>query len=162
MSVDGFRGQGVEAPIRTMTGKNGHAVVAPCLVRHFGNSDGAGVDAPAPTVMAGGQHLGEVRAFLVKYYGTGVGQSLKEPAHTLTAKARLGLVMVKGVEYQIVDIGLRMLQPRELARAQGFPDSYVLEGTKTKQVALIGNSVAPPLSEALARANYAGCVEAVA
>lgn len=101
-----------------------------------------------------GGHIGEVRAFLTKFYGTGCGQKLDEPAATVTSKDRLGLVMVHGVEGQIVDIGLRMLRPRELARAQGFPDDYKLPGTLSEQVARIGNSVCPDMAEALVRANY--------
>jgi DNA (cytosine-5)-methyltransferase 1 len=76
--------------------------------------------------------------------------------HTLVGKARMGLVTVTlgGEEYALVDIGMRMLQPRELARAQGFPDSYILTGTKSEQVARIGNSVCPPVAEALVRAQF--------
>ena len=72
------------------------------------------------------------------------------------SKARFGLVTVTigGEEYAVVDIGMRMLEPRELARAQGFPDEYQLTGSKTSQVARIGNSVSPPVAEALARAQW--------
>ena len=73
--------------------------------------------------------------------------------HTVTGKARLGLVTVAGQDYQIADIGLRMLSPRELARAQGFGDDYILTGTKENQVQKIGNSVCPPIAAALVRAN---------
>lgn len=78
--------------------------------------------------------------------------------HTVTTKDRLGLVTVtiEGEEFVIADIGMRMLQPRELARAQGFPDSYVLTGTKTAQVARIGNSVVPHVARAIVSANLAG------
>ena len=73
--------------------------------------------------------------------------------HTVTTKDRLGLVMIHGQPYQIVDIGLRMLLPQELAKAHSFPDSYVLVGTKTTMVAKIGNSVPPPMAEILVAAN---------
>jgi len=107
-----------------------------------------------PTITTStGTHLGEVRAFLVKYYGTGAGADVRDPLDTVTCKDRFGLVIVRGEPYQIVDIGLRMLTPRELARAQGFPDDYVLPGTITSQVARIGNSVPPPLAAALVAAN---------
>jgi DNA (cytosine-5)-methyltransferase 1 len=106
-------------------------------------------------------HLGEVRAFLIKYYGVGTGQAMGAPMHTVTSKDRLGLVTVHGEDYQIVDIGLRMLQPRELARAQGFPDDYALHGTKKKQVAMIGNSVPPCMAEVLVRANYVASRDAL-
>ncbi|MDO5434475.1 DNA cytosine methyltransferase [Eubacterium sp.] len=52
---------------------------------------------------------------------------MKEPVHTITEKDRFGLVTVQGIDYRIVDIGMRMLTPRELFRAQGFPESYVID-----------------------------------
>jgi DNA (cytosine-5)-methyltransferase 1 len=107
-----------------------------------------------------GDHSCEVRAFLMKYYGTDQDPKLTDPLHTVTTKDRFGLVTVKGEEYQIVDIGMRMLSPRELYRAQGFPDNYIIDRdshgkpiTKTEQVAKCGNSVCPPVAEALVRAN---------
>lgn len=112
-------------------------------------------------VTADGGHIAEVRAFLTKYYGNDGDLSMKEPLHTITTKDRFGLVTVHGVDYQIVDIGLRMLTPRELYRAQGFPEHYIIgdnpeQGltlTKTAQVRMCGNSVCPPLSAALVYAN---------
>ena len=69
---------------------------------------------------------------------------------------------VQGAEYAIVDIGMRMLTPRELFRAQGFPEDYIIDTemdgaplTKTAQIRLCGNSVCPPVAEALVRANLA-------
>jgi len=123
---------------------------------------GQAADKPLATITGGGTHLGEVRAFLTKFYSSGgTAQSLRVPAHTITAKARLGLVTVQGIDYQIVDIGLRMLQPHELFRAQGFPDTYITDLkvngkkiTKAEQVRLCGNSVCPQVTEALVRANY--------
>jgi DNA (cytosine-5)-methyltransferase 1 len=110
-----------------------------------------------------------VRAFLVKYYSEGgQDQSLNDPAHTIPTKDRLGLVTVTiaGEEWVIVDIGLRMLTPKELYAAQGFPASYQFETgadgeamTKTAQVRMCGNSVSPPPAEALVRANYSEIAE---
>jgi DNA (cytosine-5)-methyltransferase 1 len=96
-----------------------------------------------------------VYSFLVKYFGTAIGSSLVDPTPTSTGKDRFGLVtvVVKSEPYVIVDIGMRMLTPRELARAQGFPDTYVLTGTKTSQVARIGNSVCPQVAAAIVKAN---------
>lgn len=121
---------------------------------------------PMKTVTAGGQHHALVKAFLLKYYETAIGQRLDDPMHTATARARLGLVTVEGVDYQIVDIGMRMLSPRELFRAQGFPDTYIIDRgpptaehphgkplTKTAQIRMCGNSVCPPIAAALVRAN---------
>ncbi|WP_265611331.1 DNA cytosine methyltransferase [Enterococcus faecalis] len=98
--------------------------------------------------------------FLTKYYGSDIGQHLNEPLHTIPTKDRFGLVKVKGSAYRIVDITMRMLQPHELAKAQGVPDTYVLDKdkngkkiSKSKQVARIGNMVVPNCAEALVRAN---------
>lgn len=98
-----------------------------------------------------------VAAMLVKYYGTGgQWQSVDEPLHTIVSKARFGLVTVDigGETYTINDIQMRMLEPRELARAQGFQDEYVLTGNKTAQIARIGNSVPPPVVQAIVEANF--------
>jgi len=103
-----------------------------------------------------------VAAFLISYYGTENISACDDPAPTVTTKDRLGLVtvFVKGTPYVIVDICLRMLQPHELYRAQGFPASYIIDKgadgkpfTKTQQVHMCGNSVSPPPMAALARAN---------
>ena len=115
---------------------------------------------PVPTLTTR-DHVGEVRAFLIKYFGTDQDPRLEEPLHTVTAKDRFGLVTIHGEPYQIVDIGLRMLSPRELFRAQGFPDSYVIDPifkgkplTKTSQVRMCGNSVSPPVAAAIIRAQF--------
>jgi DNA (cytosine-5)-methyltransferase 1 len=117
--------------------------------------------APAPTVTAGGTHVAEVRAFLLKYYGTDQDPRIDEPLHTCTTKPRFGLVMVNGEPHEIVDIGMRMLTPRELFRAQGFPESYIIDRTpegypitKTDQIHKCGNSVCPQVAAALVGANY--------
>lgn len=147
------------APLGTVVaGGSKHALAAAFLTRFYGTSTGAPLQQPAPTVADGHGygHTGLVAAFLTKFYGEG-GQwcAPGEPLHTVVGKDRFGLVQVTldGTPYVITDIGLRMLQPRELARAQGFPDSYVLTGTKTSQVARLGNSVVPHVAEALVRAN---------
>ncbi len=121
------------------------------------------VTQPAPTITAGGCHLGEVRAFLMKYYGTGgQHQDCREPLHTVPTKARFGLVTIGGQDWQIVDIGIRMLTPRELFRCQGFPDSYRIDLehngkrlSKAAQIRMCGNSVSPPPAIALLQANVA-------
>ena len=128
-------------------------------------------DEPCPAVCAGGTHVAEVRAFLIKYYGTAIGADLFSPSHTVTVDDRFALVMVEGEPHVIVDIGMRMLTPRELFRAQGFPDSYIIapwmddrvgrKGQRLKpgplpgeaQVRMAGNSVCPTESRALALAN---------
>jgi DNA (cytosine-5)-methyltransferase 1 len=158
-------GRPATEPLSTITSSGSHQqLVASSLVKLRGTSrDGQPADGPLHTVSAGGTHFAEVAAFLVKYYGTHQhGQPVDRPLDAATAKARFGLVTVTidGEEYVIADIGMRMLTPRELARAQGFPDSYVLDPivrgkplTKTAQIRMIGNSVCPPMAEALVRAN---------
>jgi DNA (cytosine-5)-methyltransferase 1 len=147
------RGQNLDKPAATLDTSNRFGVVSTFLTKFYGTNVGSDMREPVPTVTATGQHIGEVRAFLIKYYHTGIGQPLKKPLHTITTKHRLGLVTVAGQEYQIADIGLRMLTPRELTRAQGFTDAYKLTGSKKNQVAKIGNSVCPPVACALVKAN---------
>lgn len=156
-------GQSAERPLPTITTRNVTTqVVASHLVKLYGTAqDGAPLTEPMPTVTATGQHVGEVRAFLLKYYGNDRnGQGLADPMHTVTSRDRLGLVTVEGEDYQIIDIGMRMLTPRELFRAQGFPEGYVIDPivdgkrlTKTAQVRMCGNSVSPPVARALVAAN---------
>lgn len=155
------RGQEIEQPIMTQDTSNRFALVTSNLVKMRGTNIGQPVDEPLHTVTAGGLHHAEVRAFLIAYYGSSVGQSLDEPLQTVVTKDRFGLVTIQGIDYQIVDIGMRMLEPHELYAAQGFPKSYVISEyqvngkpvTKSDQVARCGNSVSPPLSTALVRAN---------
>jgi DNA (cytosine-5)-methyltransferase 1 len=151
-------------PLATITSKADSTIVTSQLVKLRGTcQDGQPVDEPLHTISAGGTHHGEVRAFLVKYYGEGgQWQDVRDPMHTIPTKDRLGLVTIHGEDYAIVDIGMRMLTPRELARAQGFPDSYVLDPlfdgkplTKSSQVRMIGNSVCPDVATALILANFA-------
>jgi DNA (cytosine-5)-methyltransferase 1 len=168
----GFNGgDPLDGPMGTVTTRDHHGLAAAALVKFRGNEENghpgcAPVDEPLPTISAGGGkggvHVAEVRAFLTAYYGEDgtSGQSLLEPLRTITAKHRLGLVTIEGTEYQIVDIGLRMLEPDELARAQygRFAPRFDLSRakTKSKKVQLIGNSVCPEVSEALVRANVRG------
>lgn len=151
-------------PCATITSKADTAVAVSHLVKLRGTCrDGAPADEPLHTISAGGTHHAEVRAFLIKYYGEGgQWQDAREPMHTIPTRDRIGLVTIHGDDYAIVDIGMRMLTPRELARAQGFPDSYVLDPvvngkplSKSAQVRMIGNSVCPDVATALIRANFA-------
>ena len=126
----------------------------------YGTNTGSQMNEPVPTVTAGGLHIGEVRAFLMKYYGTSIGQDVIDPLHTVTCKDVFGLITVQGEDYQIVDIGMRMLEPKELFVAQGFPETYIIDRdcngkkySKADQVARCGNAVPPPLAEILVRAN---------
>ncbi|HIE1758739.1 TPA: DNA cytosine methyltransferase [Pseudomonas aeruginosa] len=179
----GSHGGSVDAPLGTQTGNDHHGLVAAHLLHLRGNCDARVVDEPLHTVSAGGQHHGVVSAemvgasltpeqldgavwvaaFLMKYHGMGENiRPLDEPVSTVTTKDRLALVTVwiSGSPYVIVDIRLRMLKPRELYRAQGFPDSYIIdrghdgrEFNLSEQVHMCGNSVSPGTMAAIARAN---------
>ncbi len=171
-------------------------VVASSIVKLRGTSkDGQPSDEPLQTISAGGLHhavseatiervtdmggavferasaedMARIHAFMIKYYGNeDGGHGLDKPIGTVTTKERFGVVTVDidGEPYAIVDIGMRMLSPRELFAAQGFPASYVIDPivdgkplTKTAQIRMCGNSVCPPMSEALVRANFASASE---
>jgi DNA (cytosine-5)-methyltransferase 1 len=161
-------------PVPTVTSIDHNALVTSSLINMRGTSDrhlvGRSMEEPLATISGGGIHAAEVRAFLVAYYGTEQQTgSLFEPAPTIVSKDRFGLVTVEGVEYQLADIGMRMLAPRELYTAQGFPLSYRIDVefrgkplTKTAQVRMCGNSVAPPIAAAIVRTLFPMPAEAVA
>jgi DNA (cytosine-5)-methyltransferase 1 len=160
----GRKATDLREPLPTVMARNTQVqLVTSNLVKLRGDNVGQSVDEPLATVSAQGTHHAEVRAFLLKWYGNEKdGCDIKDPLHTVTAKERFGLATIEGVVYQIVDIGMRMLTPRELYLAQGFPPDYVIdfthEGkplTKTAQVRMCGNSVCPPVSAALVKANIA-------
>lgn len=164
------RGQGIDDPLMTVDGSNRYGLVTSFLSKYYdGGYKGAGdtLENPLPTVTAwdhnrtaGDGHFGEVRAFLIKYYGQGTGQDINEPLDTVTARDRFGLVTIEGVDYRIVDIGLRMLEPKELYGCQGFPDDYIIDRDcdgkpypRAEQVRRCGNAVCPPIPTALVKAN---------
>ena len=158
---DAARGQTITDPLLTIDTSNRYAVIAPYMMHYYGTSIGASVKDPVGTITSKGQHIAQVQAFLIKYYGQGTGQSLNEPLDTVVSKDRFGLVMIYGELYQIYDIGMRMLTPRELYLAQGFPVDYIIDHdytgktyVKKKQVARCGNAVPPPFAVALVRANW--------
>jgi len=152
----------IEQPLNTVTASGvPAALVTSNLLKLRHHSYGQSQEEPIHTITAGGGHFAEVRAFLVKYYGSQQAPELTDPLHTVTTRDRFGLVTVAGEDYQIEDIGMRMLTPRELFRAQGFPEDYIIDrradGTKLSkdaQVRMCGNSVCPPIAAALVRANY--------
>ena len=158
----GYKGAGenIDNPLPTITSWDHNSVVTANLIQMNNHCDGKDIRQPLPTITAGDGHFGEVRAFLTKYYGAGTGQSVKNPLDTITAQDRFGLVVIAGTEYQIVDIGLRMLEPSELYGCQGFPDDYIIDHDYTgkkyprsEQVRRCGNAVCPPIPAALVRSN---------
>lgn len=153
-------GSDIKEPLHTITTLERNAMCAVNLIQMNNHCDGRDVKEPIPTITAGDGHFGEVRAFLIKYYGQGTGQDIKAPLDTVTAQDRFGLVTINGVDYQIADIGLRMLEPRELYGCQGFPEDYIIDHDYTgktyprsEQVRRCGNAVCPPIPAALVRAN---------
>ncbi|WP_142847063.1 DNA cytosine methyltransferase [Telmatospirillum sp. J64-1] len=159
----GVTGHDAREPVSTVLGTGSHqGLVTSHLVKLRGTcADGQSVNDPLHTISAQGQHFGEVRAFLTKYYSQGApAQDCRDPLHTIPTRDRFGLVTVAGTTWQIADIGLRMLTPRELYRAQGFPDSYIIDFEyggrplpKYSQVRMCGNSVCPPMAAAMVGAN---------
>lgn len=152
-------GVGMKEPVHSVTTVDHHALVTSNLVKLRGTcKDGQRTDQPMPTITAGGQHVGEVRTSLaVEHYNEARAALTAEFLHQHGLSE---FVRVEGVTYRIVDIGMRMLQPRELYNAQGFPAWYVIDSdyrgnkyAKDKQVARCGNAVPPPFAEALVRAN---------
>lgn len=141
-------GNNLISPIGAITaggmGKTG--LVTSHLIKYHGTNIGSSLYDPVPTITSGGLHIGEVRSFLVKYYGNSDAQSINDPLGSITTNDRFGLVTIHGEEYQIVDIGLRMLEPHELATAMSFPSSYQWVGkngkplSKKDKVKMIGNA----------------------
>lgn len=154
------RGQTIDAPVMTVDSSNRYGLVTSFLSKFYKSGTGQDLREPLHTITTSPGHFGEVRAFLTKYYGTGTGQSVKDPLDTITAQDRLGLVAIAGTEYQIVDIGLRMLEPSELYGCQGFPEDYIIDHDYTgkryprsEQVRRCGNAVCPPIPAALVKSN---------
>lgn len=157
-----------------------HGLVSAFLAKHYGGVVGQGLRVPIGTVTtrdhhalvtarAGGDGVERVRAFLTRYNGQGLGQPAQLPLGTVTTRDRFGLVTVAGEDYALSDIGMRMLQPRELFRAQGFPDSFeiapVVNGkplTLSAQIRMCGNSVSPFVACAIVKANVGGEKEVAA
>jgi len=161
----GMVGHPVTAPVSTIVGKGStQRLVHAHLLNHKGTARSArAFTDPVPTICAGAAHASVVAAFMSTYYGNGSICDPRDPAHTVTSKDRLQLVTttIDGETYVLTDIGMRMLQPRELYRAQGFPDDYIIDRgadgktlPKHAQVRMCGNSVCPPVIRALVAANF--------
>ncbi|WP_353174379.1 DNA cytosine methyltransferase [Acinetobacter rudis] len=161
----GVIGSDIQEPVHTVTAKDHNSLVVSHLSKMKNNCVGQEIDTPIHAMTTVNQ-FAEVRAFLTAFYGNEKdGNSIAEPLRTIPTKDRFGLVQIAGQDYQIADIGFRMLQPVELFKAQGFPDSYVFDRgldehgadvklTKTEQTRMVGNSVCPQLSRALVMANF--------
>jgi len=168
-------GSEMAEPVSTITASDHNALVSAGLMNLRGTAGNQlmprAIETPVLTITAQGTHLAEVRAFLVKYHGTG-GQHATpiNPMPTIDSRDRIGVVTVHGIEYQIVDIGMRMLTPRERFNAQGFRPDYIIDLVVDKtlkngrvvqrkisgdeQGRMVGNSISPVIPEALVRANF--------
>lgn len=186
------RGQVLSEPIRTIDTSNRYGLVSAFLTKFYKTGTGQSLVEPIHTITTSPGHFGQVSVlavdwkhlqaagidaetaqkctwvsqFIMEYYGCGTGSSLNDPLHTIVTKDRFALITVMGNEYCIMDIFLRMLNPKELKRAQGFPEDYIIgfdmEWKKmsiAEQVAKIGNSVSPPVARALVKANCAHLIE---
>ena len=175
----GMVGHDARSPLSTIVGRGTtQRLVTAHLDHAYGSNTAAGggdPTEPLKSVTAQGNHAyvlqqqlvrpfaangDEVRAFLVKYYGAADAADVADPLHSVTSRARFGLVIVAGELFQIADIGMRMLSPHELKAAQGFPKTYITgwdargrKVTKTDETLLIGNSVSPINGAAIIAAN---------
>ncbi|MEH2957815.1 DNA cytosine methyltransferase [Candidatus Merdisoma sp. JLR.KK006] len=154
------RGQTMKDPIMTVDGSNRYGLAVSFLSKFYKSGTGQDIREPLHTITCSPGHFGEVRAFLIKYYGQGIGQDIQEPLDTIPTHDRFGLVTIKGTDYAIVDIGLRMLEPHELYGCQGFPDDYIIDHDyagksypRSEQVKRCGNAVCPPIPAALVKEN---------
>jgi DNA (cytosine-5)-methyltransferase 1 len=158
-----YTGAGVamDEPVHTVTTTDHHALVTSSIIKMRGTNTGQAIETPLQTVTAGGLHFGEIRTELaVDVINEDRAQQTLSFLREYRGAESDGLVTIDGVVYRIVDIGMRMLQPHELYRAQGFPEWYIIDRdyrgvkyAKDKQVARCGNAVPPPFAEALVRAN---------
>ena len=163
----GVVGAEMSQPLPTVTSIDHNAVQMAHMVKLKGTNLGGPVSEPVQTITAGGGHFGVVTTMIApvspgadlknwpkirELLNTYCGYGLKED--------EVILFQITGGLYFMADIGLRMLTPRELYRANGFPDDYIIdrdytgkEYGKAKQVARCGNAVPPPFATALVRAN---------
>jgi len=177
----GARGQRLNDPINMVDTSNRYGLASAFLTKFYKTGTGQMVTEPLHTITTSAGHFGEVKvlmvdrqavrnefvekcnmvaSFIMEYYGCGTGQSLNEPLHTVVTKDRFALVTVYGIDYVIVDITLRMLTPRELFAAQGFPADYIIDRDHrwrmypvAKQVARCGNSVVPLMAKKIVEEN---------
>lgn len=183
---NGVRGQQVTEPVQTIDTSNRYGLVMSYLTKFYKSGSGQSLYEPIHTITMSAGHFGAVSVlamdwkalqaagvdeetvqkctwvsqFIIEYYGAGTGQSLTDPIHTIVTKDRFALITVLGNEYVILDIFLRMLNPEESKRGQGFPEDYIIDRDYNwkpypiaKQVARIGNSVVPIMAQKLVEAN---------
>jgi len=156
----GVDGSDIKTPLHTITTQDHNALVTSHMIKFRDTNVGHETRESLHTISAGDNHLGEVRAFFIQYYGESVGHEINRPLGTITTKDRFALITIRGEQYQIVDIGMRMLEPEELFAAQSFPEDYQIaydmngkKISKARQVSRCGNSVPPLVAKELILAN---------
>lgn len=163
----GDHSSGADKPLHTVTVKERNALVEShlCVLRN--NTDCKPFTEPLPTECTSGGHFAEIRTRVVKYahginlhHWEQVRELLNKYCGYRLADDDIMLLEINREQYFIADIGMRMLEPRELYNAQGFPTDYIIDHDytgkaypRTKQIARCGNAVPPPFAEALVRAN---------
>ena len=183
---NGVRGQAVTDPLQTIDTSNRYGMVIAFMEKFYKSGVGQSLTEPIHTITTSPGHFGQVSViavdwkqlqaagvdeevvqkatwvsqFIMEYYGTGTGQSIDSPLHTIVTKDRFALITVLGSEYVILDILLRMLTAEELKLAQGFPKDYIIDRDYNwkkypvcEQVKRIGNSVVPIMAKVLVEAN---------
>lgn len=153
------KARSIKDPLPSVAGNRGDmAVIEPMLLGQQSCAAARSVDEPSPTVATAGA-VALVKPFLTEYYGNGGARNVDDPLGTATTKQRFGLAQpllkIDGKLFKL-DILFRMLQPRELASAQGFPVDYYFAGNKTETVKQIGNAVPVNLAKALVKAALGG------
>ena len=146
-------GSGADKPLDTVTAHDHNSIITAHILTMRNNMDGQPADEPLATITAGGSHHAEVQAFLVKYFSNGTPKPVDSPLDTVTTKDRFALVTIHGEEYIITDIKMRMLQPRELFNAQGFPENYIIDHDDSGRPYPKSKQVTPPVPAELVRAN---------
>lgn len=156
----------ITAPLHTITVKERNALIEThlCILRN--NQDCQSMEKPFPTICTSAGHFAEIKTTIVQYDGKELGywarvrELLNKYCGYTMQSDEILLLKIDGENYFIADIGMRMLEPRELYRAQGFPDDYIIEFdvngkrySRAAQIARCGNAVPPPFAEALVRAN---------
>lgn len=183
---NGVRGQAVTDPLQTIDTSNRYGMVIAFMEKFYKSGIGQSLAEPIHTITTSPGHFGQVSVvavdwkqlqesgvdedvaqkatwvskFIMEYYGSGTGQSIDSPLHTIVTKDRFALITVLGNEYVILDILLRMLTAEELKLAQGFPKDYIIDRDYNwkkypvcEQVKRIGNSVVPIMAKSLVEAN---------
>ena len=159
-------GLSMREPVQTLTGKDREALISSHLAHFKGKDKGQDMRDPLMTVTASDGQFGHVTTVIAKYSGGDIGHwpevrdmLNKYCAYTLKNDEVL-LLMIGGSAYYIRDITLRMLTPREMYNAMGFPPDYIIDRDvygrpipRAAQVARCGNAVCPPLAAAIVRAN---------